>query len=461
MKRTILRSAAVLGTVGFAGFLLAACSNSSSGSSEASKEINVYVDKGYKSYVEEAAKAFEKENGVKINIKTGDALGGLDNLSLDNQSKKAPDVMMAPYDRVGGLGSDGQLAEVTLNKDSHTDKTTEALVTNGGKVYGAPAVIETLVLYYNKDLVSEAPKTFGDLENLAKDSKYDFASEPGKTTAFLADWTNFYYTYGLLSGNGGYVFGKDGTDPKDIGLNNQGSIDGIEYAKTWYAKWPKGLQDTKATEKWYTFKTIADVETEKWDKDNIKYINLAMHYGAFKILIRVIQSGEDTSKVLKDLEMRKFNWLAYPKALETEDQTVVNWVKQQFGNTGPIGKTIKYVSSYANKTDHVAIVELANGGTYKSIYGDFTAQEYTAAIAGLIAGMPLNRSADNHIMNDLKEVEDYEPKIGKFSLYMDEDIVRVNYGVNSKTTFDSTWKKDTRKYKNRKNQSNKKNQKLA
>lgn len=76
--------------------------------------------------------------------------------------------MMAPYDRVGGLGSDGQLAEVTLNKDSHTDKTTEALVTNGGKVYGAPAVIETLVLYYNKDLVSEAPKTFGDLENLAK-----------------------------------------------------------------------------------------------------------------------------------------------------------------------------------------------------------------------------------------------------------------------------------------------------
>ena len=28
-------------------------------------------------------------------------------------------------------------------------------------------------------------------------------------------------------------------------MNNQGAIDGIEYAKTWYAKWPKGLQDTK------------------------------------------------------------------------------------------------------------------------------------------------------------------------------------------------------------------------
>ena len=245
MKRTILRSAAVLGTVGFASLLLVACGGKKEDSSSAKNELTVYVDNGYKSYMEETAKAFEKESGTKVNIKTGDALGGLDKLSLDNQSGKAPDVMMAPYDRVGGLGNDGQLAEVKLNKDSKTDKTTESLVTNGGKVYGAPAVIETLVLYYNKDLLQEAPKTFGELEELAKDSKYDFADEDGKNTAFLADWTNFYYAYGLLSGNGGYVFGKDGTDPKDIGLNNQGAIDGIEYAKTWYAKWPKGLQDTK------------------------------------------------------------------------------------------------------------------------------------------------------------------------------------------------------------------------
>ena len=94
------------------------------------------------------------------------------------------------------------------------------------------------------------------------------------------------------------------------------------------------LKDKKATGKWYTFKTIADVDTKSWDAESIKYINLAMHYGAFKVLVRVVQNEETTDKVLKDLEMRKFNWLAYPQALETEDQTVVNWVKQQFGNTG-------------------------------------------------------------------------------------------------------------------------------
>ena len=49
------------------------------------------------------------------------------------------------------------------------------------------------------------------------------------------------------------------------------------------------LQDTKATEKWYTFKTIADVETEKWDKDNIKYINLVSTQEIIKKITIIIK----------------------------------------------------------------------------------------------------------------------------------------------------------------------------
>ena len=250
MSSKFMKSAAVLGTATLASLLLVACGSKSADkaadtSSSEAKELTFYVEDQYKAFAESAAKAYEKESGVKVTIKTGDQMGGLDNLSLDNQSGKAPDVLMAPYDRVGSLGTDGQLNEVKLSKDSKTDKTTESLVTTDGKVYGAPAVIETLVMYYNKDLVSKAPTTFAELEELAKDSKYAFAGEEGKTSAFLADWTNFYYAYGLLAGNGGYVFGDNGKDPKDIGLANEGAIKGIEYAKSWYEKWPKGMQDTE------------------------------------------------------------------------------------------------------------------------------------------------------------------------------------------------------------------------
>ena len=252
MSSKFMKSAAVLGTATLASLLLVACGSKTadkpadSGSSEA-KEITLYVEDQYKAYAETVAKAYKEQSGTTVNIKSGDQLGGLDKLSLDNQSGQAADVMMAPYDRVGSLGTDGQLSEVKLSDGAKTDDKTKSLVTAAdGKVYGAPAVIESLVMYYNKDLVKEAPKTFADLENLAKDSKYAFAGEDGKTSAFLADWTNFYYAYGLLAGNGAYVFGENGKNPKDIGLANDGSIAGINYAKSWYEKWPKGMQDGTA-----------------------------------------------------------------------------------------------------------------------------------------------------------------------------------------------------------------------
>ncbi len=251
MSSKFMKSAAVLGTATLASLLLVACGSKTAdkaadASSSEAKEITFYVEDQYKAYAEKVAAAYEKESGTKVNIKSGDQLGGLDKLSLDNQSGQAADVMMAPYDRVGSLGTDGQLSEVKLSDGAKTDDKTKSLVTAAdGKVYGAPAVIESLVMYYNKDLVKEAPKTFADLENLAKDSKYAFAGEDGKTSAFLADWTNFYYAYGLLAGNGGYVFGQNGKDAKDIGLANDGSITGVNYAKSWYEKWPKGMQDTE------------------------------------------------------------------------------------------------------------------------------------------------------------------------------------------------------------------------
>ena len=251
MSSKFMKSAAVLGTATLASLLLVACGSKTADkaadtSSSEAKELTFYVEDQYKAYAEKVAAAYEKESGTKVNIKSGDQLGGLDKLSLDNQSGQAADVMMAPYDRVGSLGTDGQLSEVKLSDGAKTDDKTKSLVTAAdGKVYGAPAVIESLVMYYNKDLVKEAPKTFADLENLAKDSKYAFAGEDGKTSAFLADWTNFYFAYGLLAGNGGYVFGQNGKDAKDIGLANDGSIAGINYAKSWYEKWPKGMQDTE------------------------------------------------------------------------------------------------------------------------------------------------------------------------------------------------------------------------
>lgn len=205
------------------------------------------------------------------------------------------------------------------------------------------------------------------------------------------------------------------------------------------------LKDSKQSEKTFvTIKTIADLDEKNWDEKSAKLIKLAMQtYSPNKIVVRIQGTSEQMNDVLKELAQRKMNWLAAPGATSEEDGNIVTWVKQQFGTT-EIKKTVKYVSSYATDSDHVAIVELANKGTYKSKLGDFTAQEYTVALAGLFAGLPLNRSGDNIVMSDLISVPDVEPALGKLSLYNDDEKVRINMAINSKTTFDSTWKSDTR-----------------
>ena len=87
MKHTLLKSVALLAA---STAVLAACSNSDSSTSSSSaasesKELTIYIDQGYETYINDVKAAFEKENDVTVKVKTGDALTGLDNWSLDNQ----------------------------------------------------------------------------------------------------------------------------------------------------------------------------------------------------------------------------------------------------------------------------------------------------------------------------------------------------------------------------------------
>ena len=269
---------------------LAACGGSkdkkeTADSADGAKTLAVSVDKGYVEYINAIKGDFEKENNVTIKITEKDMFDQLDALSLDGPAGKAPDVMMSAYDRLGPLGQQGHLAEVTLT-DGIYNATDEQQVTVDGKFYGAPAVIETLVMYYNKDLVSEAPATFADLEELAKDSKYDFAGEKGKNTGFLAKWTDFYSTYGLLAGYGGYVFGENGTDSSDVGLNNAGSVEGIEYATNWFQNvWPKGMMDKTSSGDFITSQfsegKAGAIIDGPWAAAN--YTDSGVNYGVAKI----------------------------------------------------------------------------------------------------------------------------------------------------------------------------------
>ena len=282
-----------IGLVSMSALLLAACGNGeesnetgSTSDDGESTTLTIDVDPRYSDYVNEIIPAFEEEHNVKIEISERDMFDGMDALPLDGPAEIGSDILIAPYDRVGTLSQQGHLAEVTLPDDGRYDEMDQRQATLDGKVYGAPFVIESLVMYYNKDLIEQAPETFEDLEALSEDDTYAFENEEGKNTAFLANWTTAYQYIGLLSGYGGYVFGENGTDPSDIGLNSPESVEGITYITDWYQNvWPQGMLDATSSENFmnelFTSGKTAAVINGPWGASG--YEEAGINYGVSTI----------------------------------------------------------------------------------------------------------------------------------------------------------------------------------
>ncbi|MCQ6265485.1 extracellular solute-binding protein [Fictibacillus sp. WQ 8-8] len=261
--------------------VLSACgpqdsSGSSSNTGKAEKKPDKLVvwedtDKGVG--LEPAAKSFEKKYGIKIQFKEMPMLDQQDKLRLDGPTHKGADVITTPHDRIGPLATEGLIEPLNISSDitsQYTDSSISAL-TFKGKLYGLPKSTETPVFIYNKKYMKEAPATLDDLYKFSKGDK------GGAQYGFLANWTDFYFAHGILSGYGGYVFkDNNGTlDTKDLGLTNKGSLEGADYISKWYKEglFPKGIIGKKAGQTidgLFNEKKVASVMNGPWSFQGYK-----------------------------------------------------------------------------------------------------------------------------------------------------------------------------------------------
>ena len=92
-----------------------------------------------------------------------------------------------------------------------------------GKVWGYPLAIEAVGLIVNRDLVPQIPATFDEVIALDKE-----LAKRGKK-AILWDYSKSFFSWPLLAGPGGVVFGRNAQgdlDPTQVGVNNAGAVTG-------------------------------------------------------------------------------------------------------------------------------------------------------------------------------------------------------------------------------------------
>lgn len=93
------------------------------------------------------------------------------------QSSKGPDIMFGmPHNDVGVFQKAGLIDEVpsgVINDSDYAAKSALDAVTWNGKKYAVPVAMETYALFYNTDMVKDAPKTTDELEDEAKRLAWD------------------------------------------------------------------------------------------------------------------------------------------------------------------------------------------------------------------------------------------------------------------------------------------------
>jgi maltose/maltodextrin transport system substrate-binding protein len=135
---------------------------------------------------------------------------------------RGPDVFIWPHDRIGEWVQAGFISAVSPKANLQRDIASAfwQAVQFDGETYGYPVAVEGPTQICNADLVDEPFDTF--------DAVID-ANIPANVKPLMFDYTNVYFSYGMLTSEGGYAFERDGDsyDPSSTGINNFGSRQGI------------------------------------------------------------------------------------------------------------------------------------------------------------------------------------------------------------------------------------------
>ncbi len=191
-------------------------------------ELLVWIggDKGHNGLAE-VGKKFEKDLGVPVKVEAPDGL--TDKFQAAAQAGKGPDIVFWAHDRLGEWADSGLLKPLEIKDDFKANFIPMSwdAVTHNNQIWGYPIALEAVSLIYNKKFVAAAPPAqLSEVPAFAKELK----TRNPNVIAIMWDYNTPYFSWPFLASGGGYPFKKiaGGYDVKDIGVNNEGAVKGLQ-----------------------------------------------------------------------------------------------------------------------------------------------------------------------------------------------------------------------------------------
>ena len=228
-------------------------------------------DKGYNG-LQKVGDAFTRISGVKVVVQHPE--GATDKFQAAAGAGKGPDIFCWPHDRAGEWAKSGLIVPVKAPKRIRDEIEASAwsAFTYQGQVWGYPLSIEAIGLIYNKALVKTPPASFEEVIALDK-----VLAAKGKK-AILWDYNKSFFTWPILAGQGGFIFGRTAQgalDPKFVGVNSPGALRGAEMLDRLVRDgvMPKGARYAEM-EGGFNRGEIAMMITGPWAWDNVRKSNI-------------------------------------------------------------------------------------------------------------------------------------------------------------------------------------------
>lgn len=173
----------------------------------------------------EIGKRFHADTGIPVTVEHPKNME--EQFPLEASNGGGPDIVIYAHDRFGGYAKSGLLYEINPSrefKQKIVPFSWDAVKYNG-KLIGYPMSIEALTLIWNKKLIKSPPATWEEIPAID-----DELRKKGKK-AITWNISEPYFTWPLIASAGGYVFKKtnDGFDTSQVGINNAGSVKGLEF----------------------------------------------------------------------------------------------------------------------------------------------------------------------------------------------------------------------------------------
>ena len=232
-------------------------------------------DKGYNG-LQKVGDQFTQQSGVKVVVQHPEAAP--DKFQAAAAAGKGPDIMCWAHDRVGEWAKSGLIVPVRPGKRirAEIDESAWGAFTYRGQTWGYPLAIEAVGLIYNKAMVATPPASFDDV--IALDTRLK-AESKGSKGAILWAYNQSFFSWALLAGPGGFVFGRDAQgnlNPQQVGVNTAGALKGALMIERLVkdGHMPKGARYAEM-EGAFSRGQVAMMINGPWAWDNVRKVGIA------------------------------------------------------------------------------------------------------------------------------------------------------------------------------------------